>query len=508
MLALIPQPAHVTLLPGDLSLAPRARIAAPPTLRHEARVLAHRLTGAPVRPRRAAGTPAVELLLDPAIAHDEGYRLRITSAGITLAGATPAGVFRGIQTLSQLIHHERASASTGADTRLPCCLIEDQPRFRWRGLMMDVSRHFFSADQVCRMLDLMAMHKLNVFHWHLTDDQGWRFPVRRFPRLARVGGKRTCSLVGHERDRPRRYDDQPHEGRYTRADITRVVAHAAKLHITVVPEIDMPGHMQAAIAAYPHLGCTHDDIHVRCHWGISQHILNPSDRTVAFMQGVLDELADLFPGPFVHLGGDEALKYEWCESRDVQDRMAELGVADEAQLQTWFLQQMATFLARRGKRMIGWDEILEGGLPDQSAVMSWRGMDGGVAAAALGHDVVMTPGSHTYFDHYQAGPDDQPLAIGGMVTVEKVYGFDPLPPNMPPEHHRHVMGAQCQLWAEYIASDEHLEYMAFPRACALAEVLWSPTEARDWRGFVGRLGQHRSLLDAQGVRYGPMPAST
>ncbi|MEI8196742.1 MAG: family 20 glycosylhydrolase, partial [Phycisphaerae bacterium] len=389
---------------------------------------------------------------------------------------------------------------------LPGMIIDDYPRFAWRGLMLDVSRHFFTAEQVCRFLDLMALHKFNIFHWHLTDDQGWRLPVERYPRLTEIGAWRTDTLIGHNETRPRHYDQKRYGGHYTRQDIQRVVAHAASLHLTVVPEIDMPGHMQAAIAAYPELGNDMGPVAVRCHWGISHHILNPQESTVQFMQNVLREVMELFPGKFIHVGGDEAHKHEWTESRAAQQRMIELGLKNEAEMQSWFIGRMAKFLAEQGRHLIGWDEILEGGLPPGCAVMSWRGVEGGVKAAGANCDVVMTPQSHTYFDYYQAGPENQPLAIGGMTTVEKVYCFDPIPSGLAAEHHHHVLGGQGQLWSEYIGDMDYLEYMAFPRACALAETLWSQAASRDWNGFLTRLHQHRWLLDRYQVRYGPIPS--
>lgn len=446
-------------------------------------------------------TTTIQLRVDPSLSQPEGYCIEMTPTAVTLTGGTATGVFYAVQTLVQLAHAARIPAGRVA---IPCVHIADQPRFGWRGLHLDVSRHFFTADEVCRLLDLMALHKFNRFHWHLTDDQGWRLPVAKYPRLTEIGGFRSGTLIGHENDRPRRYDDIRYGGYYTPAEIRRVVAHAAARHITVVPEIDLPGHMQAAISAYPELGCTQDRVAPRCHWGISQHILNSNAATIRFMQDVLAEVVDLFPGEFVHIGGDEALKYEWAESRAVQNRMAELGLKGEDKLQSWYIAQMGQFLHARGRRLIGWDEILEGGLPDGSAVMSWRGVQGGIAAAQAGHDVVMTPGSHTYFDHYQHGPEGEPLAIGGMLTVAKVHDFDPIPEALAPEFHRHILGAQGQLWSEYIGTMAQLEYMAFPRACALAEVVWSPRGQTRRPEFPARLRGHARVLAQHQVRHGPI----
>jgi hexosaminidase len=508
MLPLIPWPRHCAQQEGQFVLGRGAAISAEQELSAAAKALAaaiEQFAGwkTPVHIGRDE-TVALRLRIDPRIPHAEGYRLKVSAAGVEVSGATAAGVFYGIQTLGQIICSAvQPGGKASGDLALPLVTIEDQPRFGWRGLMLDVSRHFFDADSVCRFLDLMALHKFNRFHWHLTDDQGWRLPVRKYPRLTEVGGFRDYTLIGHEDSRPRRYDDIRYGGFYAPEDIHRVVRHAASLHITVVPEIDMPGHMQAAIAAYPELGCTTATIRPRCHWGISQHILNPRESTVRFMQDVLAEVLELFPGEFVHIGGDEAWKHQWTESREVQDRMRELGLTSEASLQSWFIGRMQTFLADHGRRLIGWDEILEGGLPCGAAVMSWRGTEGGIAAAGAGHDVVMTPNTHTYFDYYQRGPAGEPLAIRGTCTTENVYSFDPVPGELPPELHKHILGGQGQLWAEYIGSMRHLEYMAYPRSCALAEVLWSDRDHRDFSAFSNRMRGHQTLLDRHQVNSCP-----
>jgi hexosaminidase len=501
---LIPRPASVRFLSGAFPFQAKLTVNADPRLQSEAKLLAAEI--ARILPDRLIHTSSnstadIRLEIDEAISHREGYRLEISSNEIRVFGSTAAGVFFGCQSLLQLIHSAKGSS---ASVELPALLIQDQPRFSWRGLMLDVSRHFFSVEQVCRILDLMSLHKLNVFHWHLTDDQGWRFPVRRYPRLTEIGSVRQSTLIGLDWDRPRRYDDQPYAGSYTREEIQHVVAYAAQRHITIVPEIEMPGHTQSAIAAYPELGNI-PGIAMRCHWGPSQHILNPLPATVQFMQYVLEEVLELFPGQFIHVGGDEALKQEWAESRIAQDRMRELGLKNEEELQSWFIREMDRFLSDRGRRLIGWDEILEGGLAPGASVMSWRGIEGGVKAAAAGHDVVMAPNTHTYFDHYQAGPDGEPLAIGGMSTLEKVYSFEPIPTELDASLHHHILGGQGQLWTEYIGSMDYLEYMAFPRTCALAEALWTPAKDRQWDDFKSRLQSHRKLLNLHGVHLGPIP---
>lgn len=512
---LIPSPRQLTRHEGTFELTATSRIAlaghAAPELGELLAEYLRPLLGAslPVQAAVTSGTPAIILLeqtgLDQADAEGfcaEDYRLRVTPQGVRLTATTSHGLARGIQTLRQL-------APLATPASLPCLEIEDAPRFRWRGMMMDVARHFFTVEEVCRFIDLIALHRFNRLHLHLTDDQGWRVEIRRYPRLTEVGSVRPATLIGHEGTRPRRYDDRPYGGFYTQDDIRRLVEYARRRRIELVPEIDMPGHMQAAIAAYPELGNTDATLRPRCHWGISHHILNPEERTVECMQQVLAEIMELFPGRYIHIGGDEALKQEWQESRRAQDRMLELGLKNEEQLQSWFIGRMGRFIAERGRVMIGWDEILEGGaLPPDAVVMSWRGEKGGIEAAREGHDVVMAPGTHVYFDHYQAEPiAEEPLAIHGLSTLGHVYSYEPVPAELPPERRRHVLGAQGQLWAEYIPDVAHLDYMAFPRACALAEVLWLAPEQKNYRDFLRRLSAHRQRLAALGVNAHPFPSS-
>ncbi len=429
---------------------------------------------------------------------DEHYELVVEKTQVRLTAPTSYGLARAIQTLRQLLARQEGAV-------LPCVRIIDEPRFRWRGMMMDVARHFFTVEEVCRFIDLIALHRFNRLHLHLTDDQGWRVEIRRYPKLTEVGSLRPCTLIGHEGKRPREYDSQPYGGFFTQDDIRRFVEYARRRRIELVPEIDMPGHMQAAIAAYPELGCLDATIRPRCHWGISQHILNVEPATVQFMQHVLEEVMELFPGRYIHVGGDEALKYEWAESRSVQARMLKLGLSHEDQLQAWFINQMAETITAHGRTLVGWDEILEGGkLPPSAVVMSWRGEKGGIEAAHHGNDVVMAPGSHVYFDHYQAEPTaEEPLAIGGLSTLGHVYSYEPIPSALPAEERHHVLGSQGQLWAEYIPSMKQLEYMAFPRACALAEVLWLRKEERNFGDFRQRLAVHRRQLDALNVNARP-----
>jgi hexosaminidase len=346
---------------------------------------------------------------------------------------------------------------------------------------------------------------MNRFHWHLTEDQGWRIEIRKYPRLTGVGSCRAQTAVGRYVFDPakRIFDGVPHCGFYTQDDIREVVAYAAERFVTVVPEIEMPGHAQAAIAAYPELGVRRDTLVTPLQvWGVSPFILNADDATVSFMQDVLREVMALFPGQFIHIGGDEAVKTQWKASPQIQARIQQLGLKDEEELQSWFIRQMDVFLTKNGRRLIGWDEILEGGLAPNAAVMSWRGTEGGIAAAKANHDVVMTPGSHTYFDHYQSRDTvKEPLAIGGYLPLDSAYAFEPVPAALTPEQATHILGAQAQLWTEYIRDPKELEYMAFPRMSAMAEALWTGQKRRDFGDFMQRLGPHLQRLDAMDVKY-------
>ena len=440
----------------------------------------------------------------------EGYRLDVTAGGVTVRAAQPAGAFYALETLRQLLPADIYRAAPIGNTvwRAPAVHIEDVPRFSWRGAHLDVGRHFMPKEFVRKYIDLLARHKMNRFHWHLTEDQGWRIEIRKYPRLTSVGSCRAQTLVGgFTFDLAKRvFDGRPHCGFYTQDDIREIVAYAAERHVTIVPEIEMPGHVQAAIAAYPELGVRRDTVvDVLQVWHTSEFILNPTNSTVAFMQDVLREVMALFPGPYIHVGGDEAGKSQWKASPDVQARIRELGLKDEHELQSWFIRQMDTFLTKNGRRLIGWDEILEGGLAENATVMSWRGTDGAIAAARQNHDVVMAPNSHTYFDHLQSrDTKKEPLSIGGFLPLDTVYAFEPVPEALSPADAKHILGAQAQLWTEYIHTPKEVEYMAFPRMSALAEALWTPVPRRDFGHFRQRLVTHLQRLDALDVKYRPL----
>lgn len=439
---------------------------------------------------------------------NEVYSLSTNDGKIVIEAQNYVGAIRAIQTLRQILPPEIYSPSQqNVEWIVPGVVINDAPSYRWRGLHFDTVRHFFTIDEVKRFIELAAQHKFNMFHWHITDDQGWRIEIKKYPRLTEFGAWREKTMIGHEhRDRPRKYDNIPHGGFYTQEQIREVVAFAAERAITVMPEIDMPGHMSAAIACYPELGNGfNQNLKVRCHWHIAQEILNMEESTVQFCKDVWTELFDLFPSKFFHIGGDEAPRYEWFESDRIQELMAERGLKTEEELQAWFTRQINAHFRANGRRLIGWDEILEGGLEKTSAVMSWRGWRGAedlLAATRAGHDVVVSNSNHFYFDYYQVPEGEthkEPLAIGGYTTLDRVYSFDIAHPDLSEEDLAHVLGGQGQVWTEYIGTFSHVEYMTYPRACALSEVLWTNKEQKNYEDFLNRLSGHIKRLDAQGV---------
>ena len=431
---------------------------------------------------------------EQAPAGDEAYSIQIVQAGIHVTARKPAGLFYGGITLWQLLTAHGASAN--ASVQLPGMHIEDAPRFAWRGLMLDVARHFRTPDEVKKFIDTMAQHKLNVFHWHLTDDQGWRIQIKKYPKLTEVGG---CRIPAGAAGRDDQGKPLPMCGYYTQDEIRDVVAYAAARHVTVVPEIEMPGHAQAAIAAYPQLGSTGKHPRVSPDWGIHTWLYNTDDSTFTFLEDVLTEVLDLFPGQYIHVGGDEAAKDQWQASKKIQQHMKELGIADEAHMQGWFTKRIETWLGAHGRRLIGWDEILEGGLPPQATVMSWRGTAGAIEAAKQGHDVVLAPAPVLYFDNIQSDRHDEPPGRGAVISLKDVYDFEAVPSDLDAEQARHVLGAQGNLWTEHVRTAERAEHAAFPRAAALAEGLWTPREKRDWNSFLARMGPQLARYRALGV---------
>jgi hexosaminidase len=436
---------------------------------------------------------------------DEGYELVVHPDSIVIRAATSAGLFYGIQSLRQLLppEIEKPEKVTGIPWTVPCVEIKDSPRYAWRGLMLDVSRHFFDKGEVEHVLDLMALHKMNRFHWHLTDDQGWRIEIKKYPKLTEVGAWRDGIAFNLDPKRSTHYRaDGKYGGFYTQEDIREVVAYAAKLHITVIPEIEMPGHSQAALAAYPQFSCTKKAAGVGVKAGVMDAIYDAGDDAVfGFLDDVLTEVSALFPAEYIHIGGDEVPKGPWKKTADCQARMKAEGLKNEEELQSYFIKRVEKIVESKHRRLIGWDEILEGGLAPNATVMSWRGIDGGIAAAKSGHDVVMTPTSNCYFDYSQTKRKGERPTIGGYLPLERVYSFDPTPAHLTQEQARHVLGGQGNLWTEYVPNLQQAEYQLFPRACAMAEATWSPADQKDYSDFLRRWKLHRKRLDVMGVTY-------
>ena len=454
----------------------------------------------------------INFVVDPALAPEE-YSLVVNRKAVIIKASALNGFIYAIQTVKQMLPEEIFSDSLDQDEdwKLKCVVIKDAPRFAYRGMHLDVSRHFWSVDEVKRYLDVMQVHKLNRFHWHLTDDQGWRIEIKKYPRLTEKGAVRKETLVGHLQPKDNVFDGTPYgEGLfYTQDQIREVVAYAAARGITVIPEIDLPGHMVAALACYPELGCTSGPYEVWPMWGVADDVLCPgNEKTFEFIENVLSEVADLFPSEYIHIGGDECPKVRWEKCPKCQARIKALGLeADERHSAEYFLQSYVTerveaFLATRGKRIIGWDEILEGKLAQDATVMSWRGISGGLEAARLGHDAIMTPNSYLYFDYYQSDNQDaEPLAIGGYLPVSKVYSYEPFEEGMTEEEKSHIIGVQANLWTEYITTESQLEYMLLPRLAALSEVQWCQPQNKNWERFEDCVDDVCDIYDQMGYNY-------
>lgn len=446
-------------------------------------------------------------LSDPSIA-DEAYEMKIGRSKVTVRAGSYNGFLYAIETLKQMLPVEiyAGTPAPEKDWSLPCVTIKDAPRFGYRGQHLDVARHFFGVDEVKKVLDMMAIHKMNVLHWHLTDDQGWRIEIKQYPRLTEIGSVREGTVIRKDWDR---YDNIPYGGYYTQDEIRSVISYAAEKGITVIPEIDLPGHMLAALTAYPALGCTGGPYKVWGRWGVADDVLCAgNENTMVFLENVLSEVADLFPAEYIHIGGDECPKVRWEKCPVCQAKIKELGLQDkdgytaEHYLQSYVMERMEKFLAGKGKKIIGWDEILEGTPGPDATVMSWRGSEGGIKASKMGHDVIMTPNSHFYFDYYQApDPSTEPFGIGGYVPVEKVYSYEPYTDDMDDEARAHILGVQANLWTEYIKDNAHLEYMLYPRQAALAEVQWCQPQNKDWDRFLAALTHEVAIYDLLGYNY-------
>ena len=424
----------------------------------------------------------------------EQYELLIDKNSIKISAFANQGLFYGVETLLQIIPYENTQNATIAAVK-----ITDNPKFKWRGMHLDVGRHFFSKEFVKKYIDYIAMYKMNTFHWHLTEDQGWRIEIKKYPKLTEVGAWRNGSMTGHYNDQT--FNDEKYGGFYTQEDVKEIVAYAQKRHVTIVPEIEMPGHSLAALAAYPEFSCTGGPFEVAKIWGVLDDVYCPKEKTFAFLEDVLTEVLALFPSEYIHIGGDESPKTRWKNCDHCQKLIKEKGLKDEHELQSYFIQRMEKFLNAKGRKIIGWDEILEGGLAPNAAVMSWRGTEGGITAAKEKHFVVMTPGSHVYFDHYQGEPKNEPVAIGGYTNLEKVYSFNPIPKELTAEEAKYILGAQANVWTEYITTPEHVEYMIMPRMAALSEVLWGTSNPEEYKEFEKRIIKHFEFYDKKGINY-------
>ena len=442
-------------------------------------------------------TKKITFKIDDSINNDEGYELNVSKNDITIKSKHAKGAFYAVQSLIQLL----PLPSDLNSFKIPCLRIKDQPQFTYRGMHLDVGRHFFSVDFIKKYIDLMARLKMNTFHWHLTEDQGWRIEIKKYPKLQEIAAFRKETLIGHYNDQPHQFDGKPYGGFYTQEQIKEVVAYAKTRQVTIIPEIEMPGHSQAAIAAYPELGCTGEQVEVATKWGVFDEVYCPKESTFKFLEDVIDEVVALFPGKYIHIGGDEAPKTNWKNCEYCQKLIKKEGLKDEHSLQSYFITRMEKYINSKGKQIIGWDEILEGGLAPNATVMSWRGTKGAVQAAKEGHDVILTPGSHCYFDHYQSENENEPLAIGGFLPLEKVYHFNPVPEGLTDKEATHVLGAQGNVWTEYMQTEKQVEYMAYPRAVALSEVLWSSPKHKNYSDFIHRLEQYQKRLDQLEVNY-------
>lgn len=513
-ISIIPDPVEMTQREGAFVFSKDTNIVAKGSAADEADKLVNLLEpamGYTLRTSRAVprNGNAVTLTIDSELREQlgsEGYTLAVEQDLIAIIAADRKGLYYGIQTLrqvlpTQIFSHVEARAVKWS---VPCVKITDYPRFMWRGVLLDPARHFIPIEDMRKFMDAMAVHKLNRLQLHLTDDQGWRLEIKKYPKLTEIGAWRNETLIGHYSKKPWTFDGKKHGGFYSQEEMCEIIRYAEARNITIVPEIEMPGHFQAAIASYPWLGVYPEkqkNIGLRTYWGVNHNILAPRPEGVQFCKDVLTEVMDIFPSEFIHIGGDEAKKDQWKASPEIQDMIKDKGLNNEHELQSSFTKEMDEFISSKGRRLIGWDEILQGGLAKGATVMSWRGEAGGITAANLGHDVVMATTSHTYFDYLQGPANKEPLGIGGHLTLERVYRYEPVPKAFSVDKAKHVLGSQCQLWGEYINNEKHREYMAFPRVSAFSEVVWSAKKARVSSQFMKRLDTHLCRLEAAGVNY-------
>jgi hexosaminidase len=506
--SIIPKPSQIQVLKGEWTLGKKVTIGAPADEKWSkiAQLLSSQLstaTGTTVKTVKGKGSITFAIIKDATLG-EEGYTLLVDKKGVLIQSQTSKGAFYGMQSLLQLLPAEvfSAAAVSGVKWVIPYVSIKDVPRYGYRGLMLDVGRHFMPIEFVKKFIDLLALHKQNQFHWHLTDDQGWRIEIKKYPLLTKIGSTRHETMKGHYTDK--KYDGTPYGGFYTQEQIKEVLKYAEDRYVNVIPEIELPGHALAALASYPNLGNNPDRIYkVGTRWGVYDEVFMPREETLSFLEDVLTEVIDLFPSKYIHIGGDECPKTQWEESRFAQELIKKENLKDAHGLQSYVIKRIDKFITAKGRRMIGWDEILEGGLSPNATVMSWRGTEGGITAARENHDVIMTPTTHVYLDYYQADPKTvkQPVAIGGNLPISKTYSFDPTPDVLTAEQAKHVLGVQGNLWTEYMKTPAYVEYMIFPRAVAVAEIGWTTKENKNFEDFSKRLDVHKKRLDYLGVNY-------
>ena len=443
----------------------------------------------------------IEFKLDKNFTSPEAYKLEIGKNLITVTSSDNKGAFYAIQTIRQLIPASFENKShTNKKIEIKCQIVEDNPRFKYRGMHLDVGRHMFSVDFIKKYIDALAMLKFNTFHWHLTEDQGWRIEIKKYPKLQTISAYRDSTLAGHYTDKPRKFNNSSYGGYYTQKEIKEIVNYALDREITIIPEIEMPGHSQAAVAAYPELGCTGENVNVATLWGVFEDIYCSKEETFNFLEDVIDEVAELFPGEYIHIGGDEAPKTRWKQCANCQRVIKRENLKDEHELQSYFITRMEKYISSKGKKIIGWDEILEGGLAPNATVMSWRGISGGIKAANMKHDVIMTPNATCYLDHYQSENTNEPLAIGGYTPLEEIYNYEPIPKELDSESSKYIIGAQGNVWTEYMSTSEYVEYMVFPRIFALSEVVWSKNKS-NFQEFTSRVTSFFDRLDKLDINY-------
>ncbi|ARV09483.1 beta-N-acetylhexosaminidase [Winogradskyella sp. PC-19] len=497
---IIPTPNNLNITEGDFYLSSDTDLVYDSEL--ETAVSYWKSLVTPVFGANTGKSNAIKFEFDQSIKNPEAYILDINSKEILIKSNSSKGAFYAVQSLIQLLPAEFLNGSLESKgIKIQSLQIEDEPRFKYRGMHLDVGRHMYPVAFIKKYIDALAILKMNTFHWHLTEDQGWRIEIKKYPKLQEIAAYRKETLIGHYSDQPHQFDGKKYGGYYTQDQVKEIVAYAQERFVTVIPEIEMPGHSQAAIAAYPELGCTGEQVEVATKWGVFEEVYCTKEQTFDFLEDVLDEVIALFPSEYIHIGGDEAPKTRWKTCEACQAKIKSEDLKDEHELQNYFITRMEKYLNSKGKQIIGWDEILEGGLAPNATVMSWRGTNGAVEAAKSGHNVVMTPTSHCYFDYYQSDNEDEPTAIGGYLPLEKVYSFNPIPEELTTGEAKYVLGAQGNIWTEYMPTSEQVEYMAFPRILAMSEVVWTNQEHKDYENFVSRVENFNKRLDVLDINY-------